>query len=92
MIHASSLSAADAAPPQAWWRIGMVWLALGLPASAVIAATLSAVIAVRGADPVVDEYKAAARQAAEEQADHGPQSADPREPAEHARNHASLRR
>ena len=75
-----------------WWRVGMAWLAVGLPASAVVAATLSAVIAIRGADPVVDEYKNAARQAAEESADHGPLTANPRQPAELARNTASLHR
>ena len=75
-----------------WWQVGMAWLAVGLPASAVVAATLSAVIAIRGADPVVDEYKNAARAAAEESADPGPLAANPKEPAELARNNASLRR
>jgi hypothetical protein len=67
----------------------MAWLAMGLPAIAVVASTLSAVIAVRHADPVVDEYRAAARKA--------PTSAaapdrkhDALAPAEQARNHASL--
>jgi len=38
-------------PP--WWRVGMVWLVVGGPAAVVVAALATAVIAVRGADPVV---------------------------------------
>jgi hypothetical protein len=38
-------------PP--WWRVGMVWLVLGGPAAVVIAASLTAVVAFRGADVVV---------------------------------------
>jgi hypothetical protein len=71
--------------PQPWWCFGIAWLAFGLPASAVVASTLSAVIAIRHADPVVDEHRVSARQAADEAVDHAT------EPAEFARNHASLR-
>lgn len=45
------------AEPQAddrpWWRYGMVWLVIGGPAAVVVAAVATAVVAVRGADPVV---------------------------------------
>jgi hypothetical protein len=41
-------------PPAApWWRFGIVWLVLGGPAVVVVAAIATAVIAYRGADPVV---------------------------------------
>jgi len=79
------------AVPLPWWRFFTAWLAFGLPLVAVAAATLSAVIAVRGADPVVDDRRAAAHQAADEQAEHGPQ-AEARLPAELARNRASMRK
>jgi uncharacterized protein len=79
------------AVPLPWWRFFTGWLAFGLPLVAVIAATLSAVIAIRGADPVVDDRRAAAHQAAGEQADNGPQ-AEARLPAELARNRASMRK
>jgi hypothetical protein len=79
-----------AATPLAWWRFPTGWLAFGLPLVAVVASTLSAVIAIRGADPVVDARRPAAHQAADEQAEHGPQ-AQARLPAELARNHASMR-
>lgn len=36
-----------------WWRVGMVWLVVGGPLVVVVAATITAVIAVRGADPVI---------------------------------------
>ncbi len=74
-----------------WWRFPTGWLALGLPLVAVVASTLSAAIAIRGADPVVDDHRATSHQAADEQAEHGPQS-EARLPAEFARNHASMRK
>lgn len=40
-------------PIQPWWRYGMVWLVIAGPLIVVMASILSAVLAVRGADPVV---------------------------------------
>lgn len=42
---------ASAEPP--WWRQPMVWLVIGGPAVVVVAAIATAVIAIRGADPVM---------------------------------------
>ena len=42
----------DAALP--WWKYGHVWLVIAGPAVVVVAALVTAVIAVRGADPVVE--------------------------------------
>jgi hypothetical protein len=39
---------------QPWWRQPMMWLVVGGPALVVVAAIVTAVIAVRGADPVLD--------------------------------------
>ena len=75
-------------PVTPWWRIPIVWLVVGLPASAVIAATASGIIAVRHADPVVDEYKASLRQSAQESLVNGA-AHGALEPAEAARNHAA---
>ena len=77
------------AAPLPWWRHRFVWLVVGLPASAVVAATASGIIAVRGADPVVPEYANAARQAAEESLSREEAT---RVPAELARNHAATPR
>ena len=38
-----------------WWREPMVWLVVGGPAAVVVASLATAVIAWRGADPVVSE-------------------------------------
>lgn len=37
-----------------WWRYGMVWLVISGPVLVVLAGIVTAVIAVRGADPVLD--------------------------------------
>ncbi len=41
-------------PRQAWWREPMMWLVVGGPLAVVVAAVVTAVIAIRGADPVLD--------------------------------------
>ena len=38
-----------------WWREPMLWLVLGGPALVVVASLVTAVIAWRGADPVVTD-------------------------------------
>lgn len=35
------------------WRNPFVWLVVGLPLSAVVASTITAIIAISGADPIV---------------------------------------
>ncbi|MDH4051395.1 MAG: nitrogen fixation protein FixH [Rubrivivax sp.] len=37
-----------------WWRYPIMWLVVGGPLTVVLAALATAVIAVRGADPVLD--------------------------------------
>jgi hypothetical protein len=65
---------APAAAP--WWRVGMVWLVLSGPLVVVVAACVTAVIAIRGADIVVTDAPAASKSGAET-------------PALQARNHAA---
>lgn len=36
-----------------WWRVPMVWLVISGPAIVVVAGITTAVIAIRGADPLV---------------------------------------
>lgn len=43
-------------PAAAWWRMPMVWLVIGGPATVVVAAIGTAVIAFKGADPVVTDH------------------------------------
>lgn len=44
----------SSAPCAPWYRHGHVWLLIAGPAAVVVAGVLTAVIAVRGADPVVE--------------------------------------
>ncbi len=41
-------------PRKPWWREPMMWLVVGGPLTVVVAAVATAVIAIRGADPVLD--------------------------------------
>ncbi len=61
-------------PRLPWWRVGMVWFAFSGPAIVVVAGLVTAVIAVRGADPVLSIDASAAA---------------PQTPAIQARNHAA---
>lgn len=75
----------DAQRPEAatpWWRIGMVWLVLGGPATVVVAGVVTAVIAINGADPVLDTSRPGLS---------GPAAVAPTPtmPAMQARNHAA---
>ena len=51
-MNTNKPSSSDAPPPP-WWQVGMVWLVLGGPATVVVAGIVTAVIAVRGAEPVL---------------------------------------
>jgi hypothetical protein len=53
----------------AWWRVGVVWLVVGGPLAVVLAASLTAVIAFRGADAVVSAPVTQAAHAAADDAD-----------------------
>jgi hypothetical protein len=68
------MSASSHRQTEPWWRHGMVWLVISGPLVVVIAGIGTAVIAIRGADPIVSA--AGAEQ---------PQS----RPAVQARNHAA---
>lgn len=74
------MSSAGLQPPP-WWRVGMVWLVIGGPLVVVVAAIVTAVIAVRGADPVITEMPAAMKP--------GATSPTSLTPAVQARNHAA---
>jgi hypothetical protein len=63
-----------------WWRYAMVWMVVGGPVVVVVAATATAVVAWRGADPEVEH--AAVVQARVD-------TKDPLAPALKARNHAA---
>jgi len=69
-------------PPVApWWRYGMVWLVISGPLVVVVAAIVTAVIAVRGADPIISDVPAAVAA--------GATTPSSETPAMQARNHAA---
>jgi uncharacterized protein len=55
----SPVQPASPTPAVPWWRVKMVWLVISGPAAVVVAGVLTAVIAFRGADPVVSAPQAA---------------------------------
>ena len=85
LSHAGPAAAPSAVPaPAPWWRFGIVWLAVGLPALVVVAALATAAIAWRHADAVVTERGPEASGAAAARA-----KTDALAPAVGARNHAA---
>jgi hypothetical protein len=50
----TSASAIPAAP-EPWWRVGFVWLVVGGPLAVVVAALVTAAIAVAGAEEVLTD-------------------------------------
>ena len=61
-------------PP--WWKLPIVWLVIGGPAIVVVAAIVTAGIAIKNVDPVLDTSQGHIKSAVEE-------------PAMRARNHAA---
>jgi hypothetical protein len=55
-----TLSDPNDSPNVPWWRVHMVWLVISGPAVVVVAAIVTAVIAIRGADPVIKDEPDAA--------------------------------
>jgi hypothetical protein len=62
--------------PAPWWRFPIVWMVFGGPATVVVAATITAVIAYTHVDPVMDP-----KEQAKENLSHAP--------ALQGRNHAA---
>lgn len=71
----------NAKPSTPWWRVGMVWLVIGGPLAVVVAGVATAIIAVRGADPVLDTSARSGRTTVV--------APDAMTPAMQARNHAA---
>jgi hypothetical protein len=73
MTQNRNKASAEAGTP--WWRHGIMWLVVGGPATVVVAGIVTAVIAVNGADIVID--------------DNAPSRNGADAPAVKARNHAA---
>ena len=70
-----------------WWRVPMVWVVLGGPISVVVASLVTAVVAWRHIDPVLEDSRGHARPADEVAVPANPK--DSMAPALKARNHAA---
>lgn len=82
----------DQQKPLAWWRVPHMWLVVGGPLVVVVAAIITAVIAVKGADPVLnkEDYERDLKAATENL--EGKAKVDALitlQPASQARNHAA---
>ena len=77
--------------PVPWWRVGPMWLVVGGPLAVVVAAIATAVIAVNGADPVLDKqaYQATTERARQLQGAQREAELIKLQPAHQARNHAA---
>ncbi|WP_396268197.1 nitrogen fixation protein FixH [Ideonella sp.] len=73
---------AESESAQPWWRYPMVWLVVGGPLVVVIASIATAVVAIRGADPVLTQAEMAASAKS-------PSQSGALAPAVQARNHAA---
>ncbi len=54
-MNTATASSEHPSQPIAWWRVPHMWLVVGGPLVVVVAAIATAVIAVRGADPVLNK-------------------------------------
>ena len=51
----TSSTSTAAAPALAWWRVPHMWMVVGGPLVVVVASLITAFIAVKNADPVLDK-------------------------------------
>jgi uncharacterized protein len=54
-MNSSVLNSPATQRPVAWWRVPQMWLVVGGPLVVVVASIITAVIAVKGADPVLNK-------------------------------------
>lgn len=92
-MNATTMTQTEHKPATPWWKEPYVWLVIGGPAIVVVAGIYTAVIAARGADPVLDRNAAQPPRVAAS-ADKGQSGADAAsqasmQPAHQARNHAA---
>jgi uncharacterized protein len=50
-----TMPSASPAAPEPWWRVGIVWLVVGGPLTVVVAALVTAAIAVAGAEEALTD-------------------------------------
>jgi uncharacterized protein len=91
-MHAATLKpSTDPETPIAWWRVPHMWLVVGGPLVVVVAAIITAVIAIKGADPVLnkEDYERDLKAAQSLQGQARTDALIKLQPAHQARNHAA---
>lgn len=91
-MNTSTLQKPAVVAPIAWWKVPHMWLVVGGPAVVVVAAIATAVIAIKGADPVLDKeaYERDLKAASKNLQGQALQEALIKlQPAHQARNHAA---
>jgi hypothetical protein len=84
-------TSASNARPVPWWKVPQMWLVVGGPAVVVVASIITAVVAIQGADPVLNK-EAYERDLKSVQSLQGQARVDALiqlQPAHQARNHAA---
>lgn len=87
----SVVSSRPSPPTSSWWREPYFWFVVGGPLLVVVAGVLTAYIAMKDPDPVIDKaaIEREALQRAQSQGNVTPEKLVPLQPAQHGRNHAA---
>ncbi|WP_226493442.1 nitrogen fixation protein FixH [Hydrogenophaga taeniospiralis] len=90
-MNTATLKNPDPKPSVSWWRVPHMWLVVGGPLLVVVASIITAVIAVKGADPVLDkeDYERNLQAARSLQGQARIDALIQLQPAHQARNHAA---
>lgn len=90
-MNTATLKNPDSKPSVSWWRVPHMWLVVGGPLLVVVASIITAVIAVKGADPVLDkeDYERNLQAARSLQGQARIDALIQLQPAHQARNHAA---
>ncbi len=90
-MNTATLKNPDNKSSVSWWRVPHMWLVVGGPLLVVVASIITAVIAVKGADPVLDkeDYERNLQAARSLQGQARIDALIQLQPAHQARNHAA---
>ncbi len=90
-MNTATLKNPDNKSSVSWWRVPHMWLEVGGPLLVVVASIITAVIAVKGADPVLDkeDYERNLQAARSLQGQARIDALIQLQPAHQARNHAA---
>lgn len=90
-MNTTTLNTPVAQAPIAWWKVPQMWLVVGGPLVVVVASIITAVIAIKGADPVLnkEDYERELKAVQSLQGQARVDAMIKLQPAHQARNHAA---